>query len=275
MNATRLDPTFRDALRTELMARASADAARSHPGREFVARGYRRWMMRGGVAVLVLGAAGTAYALSSTSPGGTEITGQGPNHTSEHTGTAIVELGPRPAAATGVEIGFWCLSAGTVTFPNGSWAECDGPNRQPADGPPPMKDRYDLAPGQHTITVTAHDDVSWRITTRYISTRVTAWGINAKGETYGVMNDQGEPDLQLVVATNGRTGYAYTRDLNNAGGAPPTDPADAAARNGALAVGVPVPVYESDGETLVGEFIVGGDRRPGDWQDVPPSPPKT
>lgn len=258
MNTPRLDPRFRDALRAELVARAAAAPSRRRHGRVGAHPRSRRWLLRGGAAVIVLTAAGTAYALSSTSPGGTEITGQGAARTSEHTGTAIVELGPRPAAATGVEIGFWCLSAGTVSFPNGSWAGCDGPDAGRADGLPPMTDRYDLAPGQHTLTITADADASWRLTTRYISTRVTAWGVNAKGETYGVMNDKGEPDLQLVLATNGRTGYAYTRDLNNAGGPPPTDPAEAAERNGALAAGVPVPVYESDGETAIGEFIVGG-----------------
>jgi hypothetical protein len=258
MNGARLDPTFRDALRAELVARVASAPSRRRSGREGARRRSRRWLLRGGAAAVLVAAAGTAYALSSTSPGGTEITGQGPARTSEHTGTAILELGPRPAAATGVQIGFTCLSAGTVSFPNGSWAECDGADRERADGLPPMTDRYDLAPGQHTITVTADPDASWRITTRYISTRGTAWGVNAKGETYGVMNDQGEPDLQLVVATNGRTGYAYTRDLNNAGGPPPTDPAEAAQRNGAVAVGVPIPVYQSDGDTVVGQFIVGG-----------------
>ncbi|MFM6850869.1 MAG: hypothetical protein ACKOVB_17390 [Terrabacter sp.] len=138
-----------------------------------------------------------------------------------------------------------------------------------------MKDRYDLAPGQDTLTITAGEDTSWRITTRYISTRVTAWGVNAKGETYGVMNDQGEPDLQLVVATNGRAGYAYTQDLNNAGGPPPTDPTQAKERSKALSAGVPVPVYQSDGDTVIGQFIVGGDLRSGDSQDVPSSPPNT
>lgn len=273
MNDTRLDPTFRDALRTELMARVSADSVRSRAGRRVAPR--RRWAMRGGLAVLVLGAAGTAYALSSTMPGGTEITGQGPNHTSEHTGTAIVELGPRPDAATAVEIGFWCLSAGKVTFPNGSWAACDGADPQRADGLPPMTDQYDLAPGQHSIRITADTDASWRITTRYISTRVTGWAVNAKGETYGVMNDQGEPDLQAVVADNGRTGYAYTRDLNNAGGPAPTNPAEAEERTRALAAGVRVPVYESDGETMIGQFTVGGDQRTGDPQNVIPNPPTT
>lgn len=257
MNAARLDSTFRDALRAELVTRASAAPSHRRGARGEARPRSRRWLLRGGAAAAVL-TAGTAYALSSTSPGGTEITGQGPTRTGEHAGTAIVELGPRPAAATGVEIGFACLSAGKVSFPNGSWAECDGPDRLTADGLPPLFDRYDLAPGQHTITITADADTSWRITTRYISTRVTEWGVNAKGETYGVMNDKGEPDLQLVFATNGRTGYAYTRDLNNAGGPPPTDPTEAAKRNSALSVGVPVPVYESDGETVVGQFIVGG-----------------
>ncbi|WP_460627483.1 hypothetical protein [Intrasporangium mesophilum] len=127
-------------------------------------------------------------------------------------------------------------------------------------------DRYDLTPGQHTITITADADASWRITTRYISTRVTAWGVNAKGETYGVMNDKGEPDLQLVVATNGRDGYVYTRDLNTAGGPPPADPAEAAERSRAMSAGIPITVYQSDGETVIGEFVVGGGGSIGDQQ---------
>lgn len=256
MNATRLDPTFRDALRTELMARVVVDSARSRTGRHAGARRPRSWMVRGGVAVLVLGGAGTAYALSSTSPGGAEITGQGPNQTVEHTGTAVVDLGPRPATATGVEIGFWCMSAGNVTFPNGSWSACDGPDPLTPDGMAPMMDRYDLAPGQDTITITADATASWRITTHYISSRVTEWGVNAKGETYGVTNDKGEPDLQLVQATNGRAGYAYTRDLNNAGGPLPTNPTEA--KDPSKTAGVSVPVYESDGATVIGEFVVGG-----------------
>lgn len=258
MNATHLDPTFRSALRAELVEHVIADSSQSRTSRGGALSRSRRWVLRGGVAVLVLGAAGTAYALSTTSPGGTEVTGQGPDHTSEHTGSATVQLGPRPAAATGVEIGFWCLSPGKVTFPNGSAAACDGPDAQRSDGLPPMTDRYDLAPGQDTLAVTAGEHTSWRITTRYVSTRVTSWGVNAKGETYGVMNEQGEPDLQLVLATNGRTGYAYTRDLDNAGGPPPTDPAQAKERSDDLTVGKPVPVYESDGVTVVGQFIVGG-----------------
>ena len=68
--------------------------------------------------------------------------------------------------------------------------------------------------------------------------------------TYGVANDNGTPDLIAAIATNGRTGYVYARDLEQP--APTT-----------LQLGTPpgetrtIPVYTSDGQTEIGPFLIG------------------
>ncbi|WP_449373584.1 hypothetical protein [Arthrobacter psychrolactophilus] len=66
-----------------------------------------------------------------------------------------------------------------------------------------------------------------------------------------------------MIATNGKTGYAFRTDMDEADGSNAAktfkSPDDAIAwqkaRQGKT---FPVPVYESDGTTLVGEFVIGG-----------------
>jgi hypothetical protein len=95
----------------------------------------------------------------------------------------------------------------------------------------------------------------WQISVGYVPDASTGWAVNANGNTYGVANENGSPDLTAVVATNGRTGYVYTNDLN---GPLPTSPAEALAQQEANEGKTRVfPVYKSDGETKVGEFEVG------------------
>ena len=63
-------------------------------------------------------------------------------------------------------------------------------------------------------------------------------------------NDNGTPDLIAAIATNGKTGYVYARDLEQP--APTT-----------LQLGTPpgetrtIPVYTSDGHTEIGQFLIG------------------
>ena len=71
----------------------------------------------------------------------------------------------------------------------------------------------------------------------------------AHGQTYGVANDNGTPDLIAAIATNGKSGYVYARDLEQP--APTT-----------LQFGTPpgqtrtIPVYTSDGHTEIGQFLI-------------------
>jgi hypothetical protein len=82
------------------------------------------------------------------------------------------------------------------------------------------------------------------------------WPRNATGQTYGVQgNSSVAPDLIKVLATNGKTGYVYSKQLAALDGPAPTSPKEALdwqkAHEGET---VSIPVYLSDGKTVVGEF---------------------
>ena len=97
---------------------------------------------------------------------------------------------------------------------------------------------------------------------------MTEWGVNAKGETFGVETVNGSPDLLAVIATNGKTGYAYVAGMNSAWGPQPTSPEHALQMQEERAgQTVSVPVYESDGETVIGEFVMGGTDDPAQLGD--------
>jgi hypothetical protein len=186
--------------------------------------------------------------------------------TTSEMGTVTVDLGPRPDAATAVDTQLICLSAGRIQWPDGASMVCT-----PADIEGPEESRtsgyqLDLAPGQTTFTITAKPEVAWKLVTTYVRTEPTDWATNANGDTYGVAKDDGgEPDLIATYATNGRSGYAYADELD---GYQPTSPADALRwqeEHGDESRAVTV--YESDGETVIGEFVIqpasGGPGPPG------------
>jgi hypothetical protein len=104
--------------------------------------------------------------------------------------------------------------------------------------------------GQHATIIRAGDGQRWRLTATYAQVSTSDWGVNGNGQTYGVANDDGTPDLIAAIATNGKTGYVYARDLEQP--APTT-----------LQTGTPpgptrtIPVYTSDGHTEIGQFLIG------------------
>lgn len=82
--------------------------------------------------------------------------------------------------------------------------------------------------------------------------------VNDRGQTYGVDSEriEDEPDLIRAEATNGRVGYVMATDL-----APPDfkSPEEAMAwseEQENRSTPESVPVYASDGKTLVGEFTI-------------------
>ncbi|MHB1342636.1 MAG: hypothetical protein ACYCX5_12895 [Coriobacteriia bacterium] len=80
------------------------------------------------------------------------------------------------------------------------------------------------------------------------------WPTNERGQTYGKPQETSagchEPDLMMVLATNGKVGYALSADL---AGPEPSSPEEAV-RWQAERGSEPrtIPVYESDGITQVG-----------------------
>lgn len=76
---------------------------------------------------------------------------------------------------------------------------------------------------------------------------------NANGETYGTLLAEGQtPDLVAAIATNGKEGYVRQTDLE---GDLPTCPEEAVAMQKNQKDRI-IPVYEKDGVTKIGEFIV-------------------
>lgn len=175
------------------------------------------------------------------------------------TGTSTVELGSRPDGATAAIVSVACLTPGRIVYPDGASIVCDEPAGagEIADPRSANYGLIDLGPGQTSLRFRAKADVRWKVVANYVRTETSEWGVNAKGETFGVQRNGKSPDLIALYTTDGTQGYAYVKDLD--GRFPlPTSPADALAQQEADGGrSHPIPVYESDGETIIGEYTTG------------------
>jgi hypothetical protein len=116
-----------------------------------------------------------------------------------------------------------------------------------------------LTAGADTVTIKTSPNATWSLQATYVNQVATNWGINASGETFGVSNQQGTPDLIAVVIDQGKTqGYVERRELNCASGGDVKSPAEALTWDETSENRiVSIPVYESDGVTIIGTFSVG------------------
>ncbi len=214
----------------------------------------RRWRVvvaAGAGGLLAFGGA-AAVADAWLLPGTDEVVAMGSAVTVTEVGDAQVDLGPAPEGATHVDFTFTCLDPGTFHFPHGSWGTCDeGYLGKPISGSMPL----DRAHNPLLFTMTA--GARWTATLQYVLREPTAFGVNANGDTYGAMrSDNSTPDLVAAIATNGLQGYVYAKDLEQP---MPSSPAEAARWNEEhKAQVIRIPVYLFDGETVIGEFVIGG-----------------
>jgi hypothetical protein len=212
--------------------------------------------MLAGTTVVAGGAALAAGLLSQ--PGAPVDTQLGNIVTATRTGTATINLGPVPAGATDVSLSLTCLSASTFYFPDGSMS-CSPADLRQAPVYRQASEVVLLAPGQHSVTIKASPESSWALQAAYVHRVISPWATNARGETYGVVNKNGTPDLVAVVIDQGKLqGYVEASDLNCAsGGAVVHSPAEALAWDKASEDrNISVPVYKSDGTTIVGTFVL-------------------
>jgi hypothetical protein len=249
MNPTQMDPKFSEALRTKLVEQVSAITV-TRPRRR-----RRLWFGTGVfVGTCVLGGAVAIATGLLPLPGGQAVTQLGAPITQTQTGTGTVELGAVPSGATNVSVTLTCLSAGTFVFPDGAFVTCST-----ADVGGITTYSLSLAPGEHSITISTAAAIRWRLTATYVNQITTAWKVNANGQTYGVANSHGAPDLIAAIATNGRQGYIKKIQLDAAGCSNVTSPAEAIkcqqAHSGTTS---DIPVYNSDGKTQIGQFVTGG-----------------
>ncbi|MAM54900.1 MAG: hypothetical protein CMH35_08670 [Microbacterium sp.] len=253
MNTTRMSPEFATAFRARLVDHVTTTA---QPRRR------RRVLLTGGLA-LTLALGGTAAAAATgllPLPGGTMTTDLSAAVSGTFAGTGALPLGERPADATGVAVSLTCLTPGTFTFDDGASVTCTtiDDTTRPTTYTVPVDA---ITGNQVTIATTA--DAVWSLTATWVHAATNAWAVNDNGFTYGVINDNGEPDLIAVVTTDGQPGYVWQSDLNDANGTTAaesfTSPEEALRWQEQNAGTVHhIPVYESDGTTQIGVFQVGG-----------------
>jgi hypothetical protein len=263
MSTMEMDPVFTAALREALVATVK-DTPRVR----------RRWRWRVGTGTFLgvtLVAGGVALASGVFSPPGAPVDSPlGNVIAATRTGTATIDIGAPPAGATDLSLDLTCLTAGTFYFPNGSSSVCDA-----ADliRPPNYRSGSEVVPltaGVDTVTIKTSPNATWTLRAMYVNQVTTSWGVNASGETYGVQNQNGTPDLVAVVIDGGNiNGYVKESELNCAAGGDVASLADATAWDTASQNrNISIPVYESDGVTVVGTFTVGSATGPNS-QTVP------
>ncbi|MFC4241825.1 hypothetical protein ACFOYW_00450 [Gryllotalpicola reticulitermitis] len=246
MSAATMDPVFAAAVEREL---ATLGAGKSRLERR-QRRTRTLTILLGGIALA--GAITGAAAVVSQLPGTTTTESLSNPVSVTHTGTGTIDLGPAPAHAAAVILHIQCLSTGTIRFvtepqgpydvgPDYAGMTCTGTKPTPTNlNHITAKDAQLPPAGSTSITITATPGTKWTATARYASQAISPWKVNAHGQTYGVDNKYGQPDLQSAQATNGKLGYIYTKDFLNPKRQPPT-------------------VYASNGTTVLGHLRIESD----------------
>lgn len=89
------------------------------------------------------------------------------------------------------------------------------------------------------------------------NTKQEKYTVNDRGQSYGSSlhadTYEDEPDLIAAEATNGKSGYVFKDDIE---GDIPKNPEEASAMSRQHREDRTIKVYESDGTTVIGEFVV-------------------
>lgn len=237
---SQIDPEFASALRRALLEEAKPDRS---PVRTHV----RRTAFIGLGTFVGLGVVGAAAAAVFGLPGGeVEKSLSAPVRVqSTQSGSAL--LGEAPKGANAVHFEFECTSPGTYIIGSaGIVLTCDKAdlNGTSLSGLASLDAVTDGA-----LIVSANRGGNWALKAWYVDTNRTPLAKNKNGETYGVDSADAKPDLIVATATNGEVGY-IRRSEHDA----------AVARVGSSTV-VEIPVYENDGESVIGSFTVEGSGR--------------
>lgn len=234
-----LDTKFAAGMRQQLVDTAGGiSPLAQHMRRRRLAVG----LVAGGVAVALLTAGGVAIA---GIPGQRIVLSSGPTVTEHHVGSATVELALETGDANAVQVTITCTSAGSFVVEHGmdsggaTGTEWECGNENPIGRSTPLGE-LPLVDGAVSLTVTTEPNTTWTIDLHFVTSELTEWGVNANGQTFGTSNNNGNPDLIAVQATNGAIGYSYWSDFMIYGNE-----------------GNTFPVYESDGTTVIGEFYIG------------------
>lgn len=191
MNTTMLRASVADAIENELAALGTSNSR--------LQRNQRHARRVVGILGTVAGAAALTggAGLVIGFPGETTTTPIGSVVSGTYTGTASLDLGAAPADAGAVILDVTCIGGGgVIEVPlNGRNAESVSWDCDVRQDTTHIIDGKLPDPGATTITITADPGTRWTVTAQYATTSTTEWGVNANGQTYGVPNENGVPDL--------------------------------------------------------------------------------
>lgn len=197
----------------------------------------QRQQRRARIAVSIASVAAIAVTTSAAAvvvaglPGTTTTAAVGRTTTATHTGPALIDIGQAPDTAGAVIVDVRCLNdVGMIQVPTvgdgGTGLICrEKGTMRIVDGRLPER-------GTTTFSIEASAGTRWTATLQYANAVTSDWAVNDKGQTYGVPNASGHPDLVPGTADNGRKGWVLWNE---------PDGGD---------------VYESDGTTVVGHWTV-------------------
>ncbi len=250
-----------------------------------------RWLPAVGLLLLglVTGAAVSAAALSSNPPQSQEVLTEGgvpappgilpgqpivsvlsPVSSTLIDGTTTVPLDAAPTGATHVRVSVSCLTAGTTTWGMDPGGNNPGSSCDSGDVGTDAVFDFPLDFRPQTLYIGATAGVRSIITYQYLNYVPTMWGVNARGETFGVEKEGiTGPDLTSATGVNdaGEAVLGYVRHTDLLTFGPdwpdqPSNPTEALAwqkeRDSRYPNGWDVPLYEADGVTEIGVFHIGG-----------------
>jgi hypothetical protein len=249
MNPSKMNDVFATAFRSKLITQVHAS------------RGMRRrkWLIGAGLGGVTL-FAGTAAAAATgllSLPGTSVDTPKSSAVTGSYVGSQTVSLGAPPEGVSGVSVSLHCLTPGHFDLPGGGRLVCTDADfagtstRAGFDAfIVPISDIKD-----GDLRVSALGGAKWELAAHYVNSETLPWSVNADGQTYGVVNDNGTPDLVAAIATNGTEGYVHREDLEPDDGASVVDGQSMprSTQEGRREINV----YASDGVTFLGTFVIG------------------
>lgn len=152
-------------------------------------------------------------------------------------------------------INFTCLTPGNYEIVDNFSVEC------PVGRPNSVTFTTVDIPADGTLAVTAPPEAEWEVAVAFVNTTTTPWATNASGQTYGITNEHGSPDLIAVEADDGTSGYVAASDLADANGESAaesfTSPEDALRwQQSVQGTSVSIPVFLYDGLTRIGTFTI-------------------
>ena len=185
-------------------------------------------------------------------------------------GDATIDIATRPVGTTHARVTVTPTSAGSLFFGTADDGNNPSVSYTEEDVQSGGQTYYDFPLDDSTVTIyiDAAPDVTAIITIEFLNYVPTKLGVNDSGDTYGTGGPGSSPDLIAVTGTGPGggfiSGYVYASDLNAF--SPdheglPANPNQAlewqAERDVKYPNGWDIPVFDADGQTVLGSFHIG------------------